>query len=207
MSLVASRAAAPASPVVSGRVGAVDRVRGLAIACMVVDHLCLIFSGPELLRWTVGRLAMPLFFVLSGYLLRRLSWRHAGIGAVGLVLPAAVVWVDRPNVLVWYAVGAVVLTLLRWAEVSPVVLVVVVLTVMANHGGSRLGSSYEPGALLALMALGQMLKKRAQDPERVFAWGSRLPVFLEGVGRRPLAFYLGHVLVLDLAWDLGYWRV
>lgn len=100
-------------PGVSRLVG-LDRLRGLAIACMIVDHVALL-GGLQLVRVTVGRLALPIFFVLAGALVRRLTWRHGAIFAVGLVLPVAVPWIDSPNVLTLYAVGAVVLVAgARW---------------------------------------------------------------------------------------------
>src|SRR4051794_34146876 len=84
------------------RDAALDGVRGLAVALMVLDHVCAVTGSGHLLRYSVTRLSMPLFFVVSGHLVRRLSSRHLWVLLAGLMLPGAVPWIDNPNVLVWY---------------------------------------------------------------------------------------------------------
>jgi hypothetical protein len=168
---------------------------------MVADHL-LVVTGHEHspLRYSITRLSMPLFFVVSGHLFRRLRWRHAGIAGVGLALPLVVPWVDNPNVLVTYVAGAVLLSWFaqcpfpRLGRVLPYLLVGLALTVHANRfPGVWSGSdSYEPLCLFALMALGRLLPLEALS-------GLRLPAWLGWAGRWPLSVYVGHLLLLELA--------
>lgn len=174
------------------RDGAVDRVRGFAIACMIVDHVALVLGLPMVLRWTVGRVAMPLFFVTAGRCSGRLRDRHAYVGVLGLVLPVVIPWIDHPNVLVWWALGCVVLAGMRWGEVSPVWLVLVALALGAN-GWLTAGDSYPALGLWGLMALGALL------PWSWWSWGARLPAgrVLEAAGRHPVAIYVGHLLILE----------
>lgn len=157
---------------------------------MVVDHLALFLLDGGVLRQTVGRLALPLFFIVGGHLVRRLSWRLAWVFLVGAALPLAVPWVDNPNVLGWYALGAAVLTLTaRWPWL-PALLVAFALTRYANEAVPY-GPGYSPLALLALMALGQLL------PREAFRWGRHLPSPLALLGRYPLTFYVGHLFAIE----------
>lgn len=169
-----------------------DRLRGLAVLLMIGDHVS-ILVGLSLFRVTGGRLAMPLFFILAGHLAGRLSVRHLYVGLLGLVLPVFVVFVDRPNVLFWLALGSAVLWVFRRVGWSVWPLLVVSLTLAANGWSVHPGSlSYDPVALLALMALGAVIA-----PESL-TWARRLPAWFEVIGRRPLSWYVGHVVFLQL---------
>lgn len=189
-----TRPALTTRPGVSRLVG-LDRLRGLAIACMVVDHVALL-SGLYPVRVTVGRLALPIFFILAGALVRRLTWRHGAIFAVGLALPVAVPWIDSPNVLTLYAVGAVVLVAgARWWWWPWAVLVVAV-TLLANGWGGWPAGGYPPAALLGLLAVGTLLR-RYVGLEALHEAGEGLPGWLGALGRRPVTWYVGHLLVLQ----------
>lgn len=159
---------------------------------MVVDHLCVVFAGPAELRWTIGRVAMPLFFLVAGHLSHRLpNWeRFLLLIAVGLWLPVVVPWVDRPNVLLWYAVGVAVLEAARICRQPPVLLVVPALVLAANGVlPSKLGTGYDGASLVGLMAVGSSL------PRTWWSWADRLP--LGWLGRYPLTVYVGHIAVLQ----------
>jgi fucose 4-O-acetylase-like acetyltransferase len=162
---------------------------------MVVDHCCIVFGGPEFLRLTVGRVAMPLFFLVSGHLVRRLSLRHAGIFLAGVALPVFVPWIDSPNVLCWYVIGAAVIVASRRYAVALWLPVLVALAWLANFGQwspLHLGPhAFDGLALLGIMGLGAVLDRSAFD------WAARLPAVLEVGGRYPLSVYLGHLAVLQ----------
>lgn len=178
------------TPTPTVRSRALDNARGLAIAAMIVDHVTLIFHGPDVLRLTVGRVAMPLFFLIAGHLVRRLSWRHAGVYLLGLVLPVAIPWVDSPNVLEWYVLGAVAIVVARWADLPVWVYIAGVLAVMANGWNiAKPGTSYDGAALIALMLIGSQLPRSSWD------WARRIP--LGWLGRYPLTVYVGHLIVLQ----------
>lgn len=190
---------------VGRRIDALDRVRGLAILLMVGDHVAL-FAGVHWWRVTVGRLALPLFFVLAGYLLRRLTWRHAGIAAAGALLPLLVPWIDRPNVLLWYVAGSAVLLAADRLGLPSLVLAVPGLILGANGYGWHAGT-YEPAALLGLLALGHALPAFG-TVERLWGWAGRLPALYGHLGRYPISIYLGHVLALQclaagLSWTVN----
>lgn len=170
-----------------------DRLRGLAILLMIADHLAIVVGTP-IVRVTAGRLAIPIFFVIAGHLAgHRLSWRHLQIGALGLVLPLVVSFVDSPNVLLWWALGCVVLygwQRLHWPVWG---LIVLALTLGANGWVVTPGDrSYNPLDLLGLMALG-----RGMGPE-LFTFGRRLPAWVGSLGRCPIRWYVVSSLLLQL---------
>lgn len=190
--MAVKRSAATTTPGVSARLYALDAFRGLAIMAMLVDHLTLVFSGPHALRLTVGRLAVPAFFILAGHLAGRLRWRHAGVFCVGLVLPLVVPWIDSPNVLVYWAVGSCVLAGCRWLGVPPWLLAVVALTFAANGWVYAPGTGYDANALVGLMGLGSLV------PRSAFSFAARAPGWVAAIGRRPLTWYVGQLLVLQV---------
>lgn len=200
MTLTSNRSAERSVPANPGRpaerFAAIDRLRGLAILLMIGDHVS-IFTGLEWYRDTAGRVAMPLFFVLSGYLVTRFTIRHALVGLSGFVLAAAVPWVDSPNVLVWYCAGAALLAC-SWVR-QPLVLagVAVFGLMLAANGYAELYlTGYNPFALLGIMAVGALLRT-LPDGRTLWSPARRLPAFLGLLGRYPLSWYLGHVVFLD----------
>lgn len=177
----------------------IDRLRGAAILLMVVDHV-LIVTGQATspLRYTLTRAAMPLFVVIAGHLVDRITWRHGAIGVVGLGLPLLVPFVDSPNVLLWYALACpVILAARRLGPGAVAVLAVVPLTLAANgYDLWPYPGSYDPSGLLGLMAVGALV------PRTAFTCGLRLPRLLAGIGRYPLSCYVGHLLVLTAVWHV-----
>jgi hypothetical protein len=170
-----------------------DRLRGLAILLMIGDHLARVWAF-EGYRLTLGRLAMPLFFVVAGHLAgSRLSVRHLYALCLGLALPLLVPWVDSPNVLVWFSIGAVILYVFDQRGWPTWVLIFPALIFAANGWVFGLWPhSYEPFSLLALMAVGRGLGGEA------FVAGRTLPAWVGALGRRPLTWYVGHLLALQL---------
>lgn len=165
-----------------------DRVRGLAIVFMLCDHLAYI-AGPVEVRLTIGRLSMPLFFLLAGGLAARLTRRHLIAALIGLTLPLVAPWAGSPNVLLVLAVGCLLLTLVPagWSWLFAAV----ALAFAANRAPIG-ATSYDPAALIGLMALGQTIGLRW-----AVQLGSRLPDWLSVPGRRPLTWYVGNVLLIQ----------
>lgn len=159
---------------------------------MVIDHAMLFFGGQigEPVRLTVGRLAVPLFFVVSGHLFRRLSSRTLGVGLLGFLLPVLMPWLDSPNVLTWYALGACLLALFGRLRLPVAAIVVLGLVVGANGFGDHV-HTYEATALFGLMAVGSML------PRSAFDWGNRLWPWLGRLGRYPITAYCVQAFALS----------
>lgn len=179
---------------VTARSSAIDRMRGLAIVLMCLDHLMLVLELNPLLRWGPTRLAMPLFMLIAGSLITRLTWRHLAIGVIGLGLPLFVPWTGQPNILFCYAIGAaVVVVSRRLGGPVPVILLAGCIAMLTN--GLDFGS-YPVLGVVALVLLGSMLPRGVWEPV-----GSHLPEWLEWLGRWPLTIYVGHLLYLR-CWQL-----
>jgi hypothetical protein len=184
-----------ASRPVRVRLPGLDRVRGLAVALMAADHLLYVTHGPAELRHTVTRVAMPLFALVAGYLVRRLSLRWLWVFTVGAALPVAVPWIDNPNILCELAAGAVVCVAARRWRYGPLLAFGVLawaLTIAANGYAVPVGS-YQLTAVVGLMLLGQ------HSGDLLAGIGGRwLPGWLAGLGRYPLTVYVGHLLAIQL---------
>lgn len=170
-----------------------DALRGLAILLMILDHTAL-HAGLDVLRWTGGRFAMPLFMLIAGSLVRRLSWRMGGVLVLGVMLPVAFDWLTAPGILVAYVIGAVAILIVQTvaAGSSRELLVgyAVVGTVAVALAANGV-QSWLTGAV-ALMVIGA-----AVGAARIEVLGGSVPRWLAGIGRYPLRWYVCHIIALD----------
>lgn len=179
-----------------------DALRGVAVVLMVVDHVVKVVA-PDSLWWvtsTVTRLSLPMFMVTAGVLLARRSHGLRPLRALDLFLAGSVVTVvfgaigfALPDILVVMLLTA---PLWSWVRRSPVLAVIFGLIQLVNlplpWGG------YQPGLVLALLGVGVLASGTWAQ------YGERLPVWCAAVGRRPLLFYVGHILLLPaLAWAVS----
>lgn len=169
----------------------VDAWRGAAVVAMVLDH-ALVASGHggSSLRHTVTRAAFPLFAVTAGAVQRRggVRWeRWLEVLAAGLVATALGprVGLGQPDVMLLFAfVLPVTAFLPGWARVAVMCAgLIQPFTWPVPWGG------YEPGALLGLVLVGQVVGVEGLGRWEGWAW-------MRWVGARPVAAYLGHVAVL-----------
>ncbi len=188
----------------AGRDVRLDVLRGLAVVLMVVDHVAgmvLALGGGVGLMWlrvSVTRLSLPLFMLVAGVLwcrrARGLTWRRwfelVAVGAVvSTLLPFA--GLPAPDLLLVLAlVAPLARFVLRWPVEAAVVGVVQAVNLPVAW------EAYQPGYVVLWLALGVLVAERGGVP----LWVDRLrPAgLLAGVGRRPLAWYLGHVVVVVL---------
>lgn len=177
-------------PVLSKRCVGIDRLRGVAISLMILDHLFIITHAPTFTRLTITRLAMPLFFLISGHLAKRVSWRLPVIGFIGLLIPAVAIWIDSPNVLFWFAVLAPIVVLIRDNRVITSLVILFALTFSTNRYSLGIGSSYDPIGLFAIMCFGTLIKRESFN---VF---NRLPAFFGKIGHYPMTIYISHLVIL-----------
>lgn len=161
---------------------------------MVADHLMIVLQVEPLLRWGPTRFAMPVFMLLAGQLVRRYSIRLALVAMVGLALPWFIPWTERPSILILYAVGAVVVLLLRRVSwVGGLIVLAVCLSALAN---GLTGPGYAALAVIGLVVVGSMM------PRSWFAdLGGYCPAWFAPIGRFPLTVYVGHLLILR-GWEI-----
>jgi uncharacterized membrane protein len=178
----------------SSRSAGLDRLRGLAVALMLVDHVLLLSSAPDWTRLNVTRLAMPLFFVIGGHLVRRFAWaRWAGVLLAGFAVEAFAPWSGAGVLLLCFVVGAVYVVSCRGRARTALLCVPVVasLVLYANGLAPAGGGQYAPVALVGFMCAGALLSRSR------FEAGARLPAVLGLLGRYPLSLYVGHLLVFQ----------
>ena len=169
---------------------ALDKLRGLAIILMMLDHLLVQIDPQSLIRYSITRACMPLFFIIAGHLLRpRIKWhRLILILIIGAALPHYAPWLDSPNVLVWYAVFAPIVAWGNRAILAGTILAA--LTLYAN-GYGQVEGSYAPLALGAFMAAGRL------TPREWFGRASGIRGWVAVIGRWPLSVYVGHILLIE----------
>lgn len=182
------------------RVGWVDGARGLSIAAMIVSHVGLATgSTPAWFHLVVMRPVAPVFLILLGLLWRPgFRRRHVQLlgGAVVSQLLALYLGFALPNILVVMALVLLVMPLaVRWPQIT---LGLAVTSIV--FWTPAFWSGYPLGFALACAMAGHLL--RPDGFVRAYgSFGSRLG--LEVVGRWPLTFYLGHLLVLAAATNYG----
>lgn len=178
----------------------IDKLRGLAILLMILDHVLSIIDPENLARYTLTRAALPIFMLIAGYLLAN---RNASIKRYLQLVAAAFASLT----IVQYIPGmakvdvlfVIALALALWpiAQHYPIIALCVG-TVQAQTLG--LWDGYQPGHLLALMCAGALLKHtRAHNDELVAKRiADAIPHAFAQVGRWPLLVYLGHLLLIAL---------
>ena len=183
-----------------GRLGFLDRLRGLAVLLMFLDHGLLLWltldPGQDLrgdLRATVTRFSMPLFMVVSGFFLERTSRRRARMIALVAAGLAPILWFtwpefSQPEILALWVLGFSLRTVLERFPLETIVLgVLQILHLPVGWPG------YEPGLVAVFLAVGVLARHRPESLERL---GRPLPGWFAWFGRRSLLLYCGHLLVI-----------
>lgn len=170
-------------------------MRGLALLLMMVDHLALVYGAPWGVRELLTRLAMPLFMLVAGFLWRPgWRWRHLEVFfAAVLATPY-----------LWYIGGETVgiLFVYLWAllcmpAVQRFPLLVLAVAIIQPITWPLAINLYQPGVVLALLALGYLARQHGFGRELVQI-GSVLPSSLTVLGRWPLLIYVAHLYVFAL---------
>lgn len=177
-----------------------DKVRGLAVLLMFLDHTLSVLEGGMIWRLTLTRASLPLFMLVSGYLLayRNPSFRRyaqlLAASAVSLILVQQIPGKASADVLAMISVAVSCWPIARrW----PIATMAIASTIGYTFAG--LGDGYQPGYLLSLMCAGAMLRRASwatRDLDLGHRFADTLPSFLIYLGRWPLTWYLVHLLGL-----------
>lgn len=171
------------------RLDGIDRLRGLAILLMVLDHV-LVFSGSEnhVLRHTITRAALPLFCLVAGVLCSKVNrGRLLDLVWIGCWSSVLNIVAGQPDVTLLFALGFALYS--YWS--SPVFLAICILQPVT---WPLPWSGYQPGTVLALLAVGRGLVAVGY----LNRLGAMLPQFFRLFGQWPLAIYGGHLTILAI---------
>lgn len=182
---------AAARQAASPRLAWIDRLRGLAIALMVLDHALVLVDPTNPLRYTLTRLALPLFMVTAATVHRPVTPRrllHFAPATAVELLVATPLLGTSPGIVTTYALVAVLFDHAGPLRQRPGLLLTLGL-IQALY--LPLGiTGYQPGLVLAWFALGRLA------PTDFAAVAPRHLALLEPLGRHPLPWYVGHLLAL-----------
>lgn len=190
------------------RDSSLDRLRGLAIFLMIIDHSLLLTMTYETsaswmgwTRKTLTRFSMPLFMLVSGLLIARRG--SPSLRRLPLVIVIAIVI----NVISWTEVGFGVPEILAvWLLCLPFyplfvrypievaalgILLTINLPITADWY-----EGYQPALVLAFLAMGALLHRTPESP--ILKSGNYLPSLFGFIGRRPLLWYAGHLFILAI---------
>jgi predicted acyltransferase len=190
------------------RVTAIDRLRGLALLLMILDHSLVVYqavNGPQdwvwWIRHTVTRFALPLFMMMAGLLIAQKG--HPAWNRLPFILVAAIVinvvahylpqvGFHTPDVLANFVMAVPLYFLFVRYPLETIVVGFLQAYYLPITWNEWMG--YQPGMIMAFLALGVLLKFHPNT--LVMRLGRRLPAALEILGRRPLLWYCGHLAVL-----------
>lgn len=178
----------------AARIGWIDGARGLSIAAMIISHIGL-WSGltPGWFHLYVMRPVAPMFLLLLGALWRP-GWRTRHwhlVAAAGVAsLLALVLDFAQPNIMPLIVVAVLALHV---SSRLPVVALVLCIVQLAFWPVPDWWTGYPIGFVVAFATIGYLL-----PADRVLIAYGRVGqrLGLAVVGRAPLRFYLGHLLIL-----------
>lgn len=177
------------------RISGIDRARGFAIILMMFQHFLLLYHGPNAWESTGGRLVAPIFLIVGGSLVTRMSIRHIHVFILGIFLTIAVPWAGNPSILIYYVISAFIIWGIRRVNFALLwIPVFISLALYANGIWVTPNGQYSPMAALALMCIGSLIGRTI-----IGNLGGLLPKWewLAFIGRHPLAFYAGHLMLLE----------
>lgn len=170
---------------------ALDRIRGLAIILMLVDHGLAVAGSPWWSRVGPTRASLPLFMLVSGWLLCGRS-RPSDVRCVQLAIatvaaaPAsALAGLGAPDILLVYSMALVGWHFFRAHAVAATT---VGLVTFATFPVTWYG--YHPGYVLGLLGVGALLRQ-SSGSHAFRDFGDRLPACFARVGQYPLTWFVG----------------
>lgn len=188
----------------TGRLTGLDAARGLAVALMVIDHVCLLLlerfdvhgipgAALRLVRMGPCRASMPLFVVIAGVLVAERNTttrRQVQLAAASVTVFFVGLWYPWPDILAVLGPALCAASLIRRRPIA-----IGALGVVQVFTWPLPLPMYQPGAVVALLALGMLCARTGSDAE-LNALGDRLPDVFRSIGKRSLTWYVAHLVTL-----------
>jgi uncharacterized membrane protein len=186
------------------RIVTLDVWRGVAIALMILDHVCAALEvrhpeNPYLFatRLIITRPAMPLFMLVSGYLMvtslpsaRRIFQVAAAAVLVNVLWFTLPMGTNVPDILVLWLMFAITA---KWWTRFPVVFAAIGLLQTINW--EIPWDAYQPGYVLTFLCLGVLAQKSATPIPSL----AELDKPFAAIGRHPLGLYVAHIVLIAAA--------
>lgn len=179
------------------RLVGLDRLRGLAVALMILDHAILAAGAASWLRLGPTRASLPLFCLVAGSLQARRGvgvLRCVELAVVGLVMTVALdplVGIGTPDIVVLLGIALLVFELAKDNEYL-VLTVAAVAVIQPFTWPVETNGGYQIGTVVALVYLGR------HKALALAAQGERVPRCFEWLGRHALGVYVVHIATLGV---------
>ncbi len=169
-----------------------DALRGAAIVLMIAAHSVLVFGGPWWFRGVVTKPVHLVFLVLLGTLWRPgFRRRHVRLAVAAVLSSVLMLELGITTVSI---VGSIAVALPFVHLFRSVPLAGVVLGVTQGMYWPLPVAMFQPGLAVAFILVGVLAGARGRV--ELDRYGARLPSWLCPIGRAPLEWYVGHLLVL-----------
>lgn len=175
------------------RLAGIDRLRGLAVLLMVLDHALVQIDHDSPLRYTITRLSLPLFVGCAAAVFRgQLGRQRMGVLALGIIAETTLngpLSLGGPGPVTLITCGLLAFSLPWVRRNAHLVGTLGLLQALYQPVG---WSGYQPGLILAYFALATLAVHDLEPAAR------RLPAWVGTVGRQPMRWYIGHLIALVL---------
>ena len=171
------------------RIWQIDALRGFALLVMILDHAILTAGWDDSPLRLLTRIAMPLFFIIAGNLVRRFHWtRMAAILVVGYALNAIAPMFGSFELFSGLIIGCAIVAFCKSVGARFIALTIL-MTMTANFYVWQAG--YLFWMLPAFIIIGALLPR-----DTLVNFGSKFPRWIAPLGEWPLTLYVAHILLL-----------
>lgn len=189
-----------------------DFFRGIAISLMIIDHIIVFFASInftnnffDILRETLTRYSMPLFMIISGFLLANhgLSikrWLRVFLTSIILNLLIFFYWKEFnfPEILlIWSLITIFTKLLIKFP-------IFILISGLIQYQYFPINyPAYQPGIIMLFLSIGVISSSRILHGDlidKVIKYNFFRPVIF--IGRYPLSIYFSHIFILIILLNL-----
>ena len=189
-----------------------DFFRGIAIALMIFDHILVFFASInftnnffEIIRETLTRYSMPLFMIISGFLLAKYGltikrWLQVFLTSIILNLLIFFYWQEFnfPEILlIWSLITIFTKLLIKFP-------IFILISGLIQYQYFPINyEAYQPGIILLFLSIGVISSSRILHGDlldKVIKYSFFRPLIF--IGRYPLTIYFSHIFILIILLNL-----